>query len=916
MNIPQVRFAYPKYKVFIYGVDVSNDVTYITTVNNNNGAPNTCTIRLNSPGDRYSLTTEDIAFIHKISKLKIPWLAGSLSDDSWFSGTGSASTKEFDPEKYRISDDIKAKILLAKLRISQSVNTELLKDPAGNPLPSEYYKYYGTEIKKYPTADGMTIFHPMDPVRVFMRDPFNPSRWYHHFAGFVSDLAETINENGMKTITVGCEGPTKLLRYTRVFVNPGVVDAKVVIQENDFTASSFHSKFLAGLDLPEIIFTLIFGPDRVGYERLNQKVDSSSGTAPRFTRYRGIGHFAFDLSGIFSFGPDGAVIQQPQVLPAKVDQPTPVLLDELEVRTVDGYIENKKIALQVVPVGKNKRNGAIQYMQRDAAKAYLEMKEAASKDGITITEESGFRTYAQQERLYKDYVNYLADPANHKKANRADKPGYSKHQAGRSMDIADVESYDSALYKWLAKNASRYGFKNDAAGEPWHWTYYGKVQSETPAVDKQDVEVTKKPAVPGNATGLYQIKPDIKLDSLHQWQALIDHEVQPSDMWSLATEVDRAKYKPEELVNLRLPRETSLAADGMLDIEKVIDYIGTHPHEYPVDGGRVMVLLPTSLGKNNRRILLNDVISSYPLNSEWHSAGEIIYDVVNGIQFSMYETPKGDIVVEFPMYDFDPDDFGLKRLSFEQLFTGLSSMAEIVKLASDFAIPSRPRGPFGQGFVVRNSDLVQIESAVADSKIKTIAVSGWQIIQNWSVGNTSTIGKLAVMTRPDLIPLYGVRPADVNLPGYVATPEAAHLLADIVLNKLNADAHTVGINAMPNLRAWVNRPMYIEKRNVLATVKQVTHSIQWGASGNMDTKLELYAVRTWDGQIDGDNVPIFKTIAGGASKPLDYSILMQSRRTPANNTNVNMPPADSKAATTPQQIGVISTEARNAVKKK
>ena len=30
---------------------------------------------------------------------------------------------------------------------------------------------------------------------------------------------------------------------------------------------------------------------------------------------------------------------------------------------------------------------------------------------------------------------------------------------------------DSVVYKWLAVNAGRYGFVNDVASEPWHWTW-------------------------------------------------------------------------------------------------------------------------------------------------------------------------------------------------------------------------------------------------------------------------------------------------------------------------------------------------------------------------------------------------------------------------------------------------------------
>jgi hypothetical protein len=62
-------------------------------------------------------------------------------------------------------------------------------------------------------------------------------------------------------------------------------------------------------------------------------------------------------------------------------------------------------------------------------------------------------------------------------------PGRSKHGDGLAVDV-NVYSFDSAAYKWLAKNAGRYGFGNAqgrADGEPWHWVWGETRPSITPA---------------------------------------------------------------------------------------------------------------------------------------------------------------------------------------------------------------------------------------------------------------------------------------------------------------------------------------------------------------------------------------------------------------------------------------------------
>jgi LAS superfamily LD-carboxypeptidase LdcB len=67
--------------------------------------------------------------------------------------------------------------------------------------------------------------------------------------------------------------------------------------------------------------------------------------------------------------------------------------------------------------------------------------------------------------LYQKYLNGTG--------NLAAKPGYSNHQNGNSMDIGSVNGYGTKAFNWLKNNADKYGFKNDVAGEFWHWTYKG-----------------------------------------------------------------------------------------------------------------------------------------------------------------------------------------------------------------------------------------------------------------------------------------------------------------------------------------------------------------------------------------------------------------------------------------------------------
>jgi hypothetical protein len=94
------------------------------------------------------------------------------------------------------------------------------------------------------------------------------------------------------------------------------------------------------------------------------------------------------------------------------------------------------------------------------AKAFNVMKAAAANDGISLRINSGFRTMAEQQYLYKCYQTKTCN-----NGNKAAKPGTSNHQNGIAIDI----HMNSQVYSWLGENASKYGFIRAVRSEIWHW---------------------------------------------------------------------------------------------------------------------------------------------------------------------------------------------------------------------------------------------------------------------------------------------------------------------------------------------------------------------------------------------------------------------------------------------------------------
>lgn len=100
-----------------------------------------------------------------------------------------------------------------------------------------------------------------------------------------------------------------------------------------------------------------------------------------------------------------------------------------------------------------------------------------SGDSLHVTD--GFRTYAQQETLYKEYQNG---------GTLAAAPGHSEHETGRALDVHDsgsdagVTVAGTTRHKIMVGLLSQYGFKNtgDSFGEPWHIEYWGGNPYSTP----------------------------------------------------------------------------------------------------------------------------------------------------------------------------------------------------------------------------------------------------------------------------------------------------------------------------------------------------------------------------------------------------------------------------------------------------
>ena len=127
-------------------------------------------------------------------------------------------------------------------------------------------------------------------------------------------------------------------------------------------------------------------------------------------------------------------------------------------------------------------SGCQSCINNDAYDAFSKMQSDASKEGLKIWIQSGYRSYKSQEILYNRYVS---SDGNIKADTYSSRPGHSEHQSGYAFDLNSVSDDFASTNegKWINNNCYKYGFiirypigKEGETGykyESWHLRYVG-----------------------------------------------------------------------------------------------------------------------------------------------------------------------------------------------------------------------------------------------------------------------------------------------------------------------------------------------------------------------------------------------------------------------------------------------------------
>ena len=151
-----------------------------------------------------------------------------------------------------------------------------------------------------------------------------------------------------------------------------------------------------------------------------------------------------------SAGPSFADALARATVPAGAE---PLSVPELKAKHSNGRIPADALA----PIGDGGHR-----LAAPAAAAFLDLRAAARRDGVTIGVTDSYRSFDAQ-------VDVARRKGLYSQGGLAALPGTSQHGWGLAVDL----DLDARAQAWMRANAAGFGFVEDTPREPWHWAYKG-----------------------------------------------------------------------------------------------------------------------------------------------------------------------------------------------------------------------------------------------------------------------------------------------------------------------------------------------------------------------------------------------------------------------------------------------------------
>lgn len=380
--------------------------------------------------------------------------------------------------------------------------------------------------------------------------------------------------------------------------------------------------------------------------------------------------------------------------------------------------------------------------------------------------------------------------------------------------------------------------------------------------------------------------------SLNAWNELLHHRVRFRDLEDMALNSDASRK--------RLVGHTRSTAP------LIINEIGLNKTMYPVGHGRVFYMSRAQLadGRFGRQIIdksMGGNGGSGGLFSIFKDKLSYLYDMVDRVDFRFYATPKGDFVYEMPFYDFDPiyfasdsmDNWELKPSQVDTLLSGANpdipfSTLDLEAIGFykeyDESSDVDPDAwifddyDYQQQFTIERDEQISFSNTATDQGVATVFRCRPHNVSSLAALDGNDIKRFQYVADKGALLSLGVRVAEADAWGFIATEEEAEMYAALMLARLNAEAKNVSVSTLPKFGLMVNRPIFWRERNYYANIVSLQHSVVWNSSA--DTTVNLNQLRGWSGETHkSTGYPIHRHFSGS-----DRPFSMGETSTPGTKT--------------------------------
>jgi hypothetical protein len=262
------------------------------------------------------------------------------------------------------------------------------------------------------------------------------------------------------------------------------------------------------------------------------------------------------------------------------------------------------------------------------------------------------------------------------------------------------------------------------------------------------------------------------------------------------------------------------------------------------DNARVHFLFPAEGAPLNNLITFSNVDASGPVAKiEFSSRMELLNQMCKSIDYQMYVTGMGDIVFEFPMYDFLPIDFNKQ---YGSLYT-----------FRDHIVSDNINDEGGTPITALEVTSTFMQEEVQAAGLATSVTGGIEV----SGQLKKTIFSNALASR------VGVHIEPFHIPG-VTKPNRLAQIGYIEFNKRLSNYNIMDM--IVSYRPWigVNRPVHHARKSRMALTNNVTYT--WRIREDAALEMGLLYTRKLEGT--GDKAE-FRLITGSQRTPISYKTI-------------------------------------------